>query len=94
MDKFPIVFTKLVVFKDQSGAIRNIFEVGDVIFSSLAMEDAYYFVCVPGGIWMDEARRVQPDEIISYEQQDGVRIEQRAGDPVPVWAANIRLEQK
>lgn len=53
---FDIVFTDRVVFKDETGNIVKVYEVGDVTKASL--DNGSYFVTPMGGIYHDEAKRV------------------------------------
>lgn len=56
IEPFDIRFIKQVVFRDIHGAVTRTYEVGDVI---QATADArHYFVTGYGGIFKDEAVRV------------------------------------
>jgi hypothetical protein len=50
---FKIRFKKRVVFKDQSGTVLRVFEVGDTFDATTATES--YWVTSMGGIYFDEA---------------------------------------
>lgn len=50
---FKIRFTKRVTFKDQSGSVLRIYEVGDTCDAFSVTET--YWVTTMGGIYFDEA---------------------------------------
>ena len=54
--RFEIEFTKRVVFKDMTGAIRNVFEIGERCEAT--HDNGHYFVTSLGGIYHDEAKRI------------------------------------
>jgi hypothetical protein len=56
---FQIRFTKEVVFKDQRGTVVKVYGVGEIIDST--HDTGIYFVTPMGGIYHDEAERVQDD---------------------------------
>ena len=54
---FDIEFTTSVVFKDWHGTIVKTYHPGDIVKASA--ETPYYFITPMGGIYFDEAKRVQ-----------------------------------
>ena len=90
---FLIAFTQPVTFKDMNGTVLKAYQPGDVV---VATADAgAHFVTAMGGIYKDEARKVDGEELITYANGAQLdRYRQYAKDPVPVWGTDIRLEMK
>lgn len=90
---FPITFTSKVVFKNDRGERVKTYEVGDVI--SASFYTGTYFVTPMGGIYNDEARRVDGEEQVTYGHKNGdsgIRFRQYAKDALPAWAVDVRLD--
>jgi hypothetical protein len=85
---FNIVITHPVFFKDNTGTVVKTYIAGDVVKASADT----YFVTSMGGIYHDEARRVGPEEMLTYEHLGGNRFRQYAKDALPVWATVVRVE--
>ena len=91
MERFYIVFTKAVTFRDSEGTIIRTYEVGDVVTATA--DTGTYFVTSTGGIHHDEARLVNGLELITYTNTDpNVRFRQYAKDTVPAWANDLQLD--
>jgi hypothetical protein len=50
---FTIVFTKRVVFKDLSGNVKKVYDVGSEVRAT--HDTGAYYITAMGGIWHDEA---------------------------------------
>ena len=88
---FLIAFTKDVTFRDSEGTIIRAFNKGDVVTATA--DTGTYFVTTMGGIYHDEARRVNGLELITYINTDpNVRFRQYAKDTVPAWANDLQLD--
>jgi hypothetical protein len=92
---FSIAFTERVVFKDRMDNVLKVYEAGDVVKATA--DTGSYFVTSMGGIYHSEARRIGPEELITYEHIAGngqSLFRQYAKDAVPAWGTNIRLEEE
>lgn len=58
--KCTIEFVKRVVFKDMYGTVNKVYEIGDRC-EAHDHADSLYFVTGMGGIWRDEAKRVDEE---------------------------------
>lgn len=91
---FLIVFTKQVIFKDRTGTITETFEINDIIPATA--DTGSHYVTTHGGIYHDEARKVEGEELVHYAHINGgnykYRFRQYAKDTIPPWATDLKLE--
>ena len=90
---FLIVITEKVTFKDRTGTVLKVYEVGDVIYATAELNHCY--ATTMGGIFFTEARKVEGEELITYAHQNGdgtVRFRQYAKDTMPPWSVEHKLE--
>jgi hypothetical protein len=90
---FLIAFVQPVAFHDMGGNLTKRFETGDVIHATA--DTGTHYVTTMGGIYHDEARRVDGEELITYAHQNGdgkIRFRQHAKDTLPPWAVDFKLD--
>lgn len=91
---FLIVITDLVTFKDRTGTVLKQYQVGAVVEATA--DTGSYFVTSMGGIYHNEARRLNGMELITYAHQNGdgkVRFRQYVKDQIPAWATDLRIDE-
>lgn len=90
---FFITFTQDVTFRDREDNILRDYKIGDVIAAT--HDNGMYFTTTMGGIYHEEARRLDGEELVTYTHCNGdgsVRFRQHIKDKLPPWARDLRIE--